>query len=88
MVHRTDIAASVGCMGQGRSGLDHFCRHAPDGALSEKKAHLSETCTCSCSRRFMTVIPVHAVQCRRAWPDQASTPKHCKTRDDIAVQQT
>jgi hypothetical protein len=30
-------------------------------ALSEK-SHLSETCACSCSRRFMTAIPVHAVQ--------------------------
>src|SRR6187401_3428389 len=74
MVHRTDIAGSVGCgRGQVRSSPDRMRGHAAkaalgiNGALIEKSP-FSEVSARSCfggtkcSRRFMTAIPsFHAV---------------------------
>ena len=74
MVHRTDIAGSVGSgIGQVNPDLGRTRRRAPIGALGIsggfiEKNHFPEIYTHSCfggmrrSRRFMTAIPsVHAV---------------------------
>ena len=70
MVHRTDVAGSIGCsMGQISPGTDGMCRHAPHGALLEK-SHFPEPLSHSCvggnngCRLFMTAVPsVHAILC-------------------------
>jgi len=91
MVHRTDIAGSVGCRRPAKSGPGHLCRRDPSRALVETR--FSETGLHSrldgtnCSRRFMMAIPsVQAVNVDRGWPDQAPTSEHCKGRDDNAIQ--
>jgi hypothetical protein len=68
MVHRTDIAGSVGCsMGQVSPGDAGICRHATKNVLIEK-SHLPETSAYSsfggkkCSRLFMTAVrSVHGI---------------------------
>jgi hypothetical protein len=91
MVHRTDIAGSVGCRGQVKSGPEHLCRRVPNRALTESRFSETGIHSChggtKCSRRFMRAIPsVQAVYVDRGWPDQAPTSEHCKGRDDNAIQ--
>jgi hypothetical protein len=72
MVHRTDIAGSVGwSMGQSSPGDDGRCRHAWNGApvmVPSSKSHLPKNSATSyfggkkCGRLFMTaVLSVHAI---------------------------
>ena len=100
MVHRTDIAGSVGCdRGQVRSGPDRMRGHAAkaalgiNGALIEKSP-FSEVSARSCfggtkcSRRFMTAIPsVHAVDVDARGPVKRHYQKHHKGRDGNAIGQ-
>jgi len=100
MVHRTDIAGSVGCgKGQARSGPDRIRGHAPNaalgmnGALIEKNP-FSEVSARSCfggtkcSRRFMTAIPsVHAVEVDARGPVKPDHQEHRKGRDGNAIGQ-
>jgi len=75
MVHRTDIAGSVGCIIERvNPGDDGRRRHAPNAALIEKKS-FTETAAYSsfggkkCSRLFMTAVPsVHAVYVEMGGP--------------------
>ena len=69
MVHRTDIAGSVGCSrGQVNPGNDGICRHAPSGALIEetvfyrKSLPLRTSTARSAAVSSLTALPlVHAI---------------------------
>jgi hypothetical protein len=96
MVHRTDIAGSVGCsiMGQVNPGDDGMCRHAPNVVLIQKKVIYRNRCLFVLRRQEVqpslhdgsSVGP--SSLCRDRWPDEALTLGHCKGRDDNAVEQT
>jgi hypothetical protein len=68
MMHRTDIAGSIGCsMGQANPVDDGICRHAPNGALI-RKIFCRNLCLSGIRRQevlsssLMTAVPsVHAI---------------------------
>jgi hypothetical protein len=79
MVHRTDIAGTVGCSrGRVDHGDDGSCRHAPSGALvrvlSSKEVIYRIPATPyfdgeKCSRVFLTALPsVHAIYVETVGP--------------------